>query len=292
MNKRLLILGAAAITAGLVTALLARNWLDNERRAIEAISVPSPIETRSVLVARRNLPVGSFIKSNDLKWQDWPAFDIPGSFLTKSDASIDEFVGAVIRVNADAGQPVSHNMVVLPGERGFMAAVLKPGSQAVSIPVSATTGISGFVFPGDRVDILLTHSIEDRQVTELLLEDIRILAVDQRSDTDDRDPIIASTVTLQVTPKEAKIISVAGSLGQLSLSLRSLFGIAEAMDMEQDDPDLEVILDENRKPIWDYEISDALQAGTPLGNRNNVQPVMQSWNVEVIRGPATNIESF
>ena len=292
MNKRLLILSAAALAAGLVTALLARNWLDSERRAIEAISVPPPIESRSVLVARRNLPVGSFIKSNDLKWQDWPAFEIPGSFLTKSDADIDEFVGAVIRVNVDAGQPVSHNMVVLPGERGFMAAVLKPGAQAVSIPVSATTGIAGFVFPGDRVDVLLTHSIQERQVTELLLEDIRVLAVDQRSDTDDRDPIIASTVTLQVTPKEAKTISVAGSLGQLSLSLRSLFGVAEAMDMEQDDPDLGAILDENRKPIWDYEISDALQAGRPLGGDNTVQPVMQNWNVEVIRGAATNIQSF
>ncbi len=292
MNKRLLILGAAAIAAGLFTAFLARSWLDSERQAIEAINVTPSVETRSVLVARRNLPVGSFIKSNDLKWQDWPALNIPGSFLTRGDANIDEFVGAVIRVNLDAGQPVSHNMVVLPGERGFMAAVLKPGSQAVSIPVSATTGISGFVFPGDRVDILLTHSVENRQVTELLLEDIRVLAVDQRSDTDDRDPIIASTVTLQVTPKEAKIISVAGSLGQLSLSLRSLFGIAEAMNMEEDNPDLELIMDENRQPIWDYEISDALQAGAALRRGNATQPTMQSWNVEVTRGPATNMQSF
>lgn len=285
MNKRLIILAAAAIGAALMTAMLARNWLDSERQAIEATAIPQ-IEIREVLVARRPLAVGNFIKNNDLKWQPWPAMEIPGSFLTRDETEVDEFVGAVIRVNVDEGQPVSHSMVVLPGERGFMAAVLAPDSRAVSIAVSATTGISGFVFPGDRVDILLTQSIEGRQVTETLLEDIRVLAVDQRSDTDDRDPVIASTVTLEVTPGQAKTISVAGSLGQISLSLRSLFNTVESAVSLESESDATAPPDNGGQPIWDYEVSDALKGGITK------KSAVQGWNVEVMRGPSVGVQTF
>ncbi len=100
--------------------------------------------------------------------------------------------------------------------------MLKPGNRAVSVPINATTGISGFVFPGDSVDLLLTMELNERRATETVLSDIRVLAVDQRTNDQDGKPEIGKTATLEVTPKEAEVIAVAMDMGRLSLALRSL----------------------------------------------------------------------
>lgn len=142
--------------------------------------------------------------------------------------TIKEFVGAVVRANVMPGEPITDGRIVRPGDRGFLAAVLQPGTRAISVPINATTGISGFVFPGDKVDLLLTHSIKQpnsaavRRATETVLSDIRVLAVDQRTDDIEGKPVVAKTATLEVTPKQAEVIAVASEMGRLSLSLRSL----------------------------------------------------------------------
>jgi Flp pilus assembly protein CpaB len=139
--------------------------------------------------------------------------------------------GDVTRRGIGEGEPVTPNRLVKPGERGFLAAVLKAGHRAVSIPIDAASGIAGLVFPGDRVDILLTHSVpardseegsDPRRASETILENVRVLAVDQAVDDLQGEPKLAKTATLEVTPKQAEILSVARQLGGLSLSLRSL----------------------------------------------------------------------
>jgi len=123
---------------------------------------------------------------------------------------------------------------VLPGSRSFMAAVLRPGMRAVSVGVTATSGISGFVFAGDQVDLLLTHKTgkgEDTShlVTETVLRNIRVLAVDQKVDAKPGDaPTIARTATFEVTPKQAEIVAIVSEMGRLSLALRSLQDNADA----------------------------------------------------------------
>jgi pilus assembly protein CpaB len=210
-----------------------------------------------VLVASKELSSGQFIKVKDLRWQAWPKTGVSDSYYIKGKPGkktedserrnkkkaksgnkekrkkpgkgvIDDFVGAVVRSNVMPGEPITDGRIVRPGDRGFLAAVLKPGTRAISVPINATTGISGFVFPGDKVDMLLTHSIKGgssdavRRATETVLSDIRVLAVDQRTDDVEGKAVLAKTATLEVTPKQAEVIAVASEMGRLSLSLRSL----------------------------------------------------------------------
>jgi pilus assembly protein CpaB len=145
---------------------------------------------------------------------------------------MNKLLGTVVRYPITAGQPVTQGGLVAPGDRGFLAAALGPGMRAITIPVSAKTGVGGFVFPGDHVDLMLTQTVrgegggEPLKTTETILRNVRVLATDQSTETsvEDGKTIVRGfrTVTLEVTPKIAEKIQVAQTIGTLSLSLRSL----------------------------------------------------------------------
>jgi pilus assembly protein CpaB len=228
--RNILLLLFALIAAG-GTALFARGWMISERAALNAQHKPVPAQaSQFVLVAKTNLPIGRFVKADDFRWQGWPDGTLAPNYLVKGKRQPEDLVGAVLRAGLIAGEPVTDARLVKPGERGFMAAVLEPGMRALSLPVNPTTGISGFVFPGDRVDLLVTHTVETEGVgkrksalaTETVLHDLRVLAIDQKTDDHDNKPVMAKTVTLETTPKQAEIVRIAARLGTLSLTLRSL----------------------------------------------------------------------
>lgn len=182
-----------------------------------------------VLVAVNDLSVGSFIHADkDIAWVDWPQANMSASYITPDNHKIEEFNGAVVRYPISTGAPLTTSSVVRSSEGGFMAAVLAPGQRAVSIAVSATSGNAGFVFPGDKVDLLLTHKIASKDpgdtmlASETFIEDVRVLAIDQMLDNPDNKAMVAKTITLEVSPKQAEMINVATSLGSISVSLRSL----------------------------------------------------------------------
>lgn len=238
MTFRTILLLAAALVLTLLTALLMRGWVDQQRAHLAAVQ-PSTNATR-VLVAKTDLPVGRFIRAEDLAWQDWPAKGVAKSYAVEGKRPEKEFLGAVVRHPLGAGQPVTDEAVVKPGDRGFLAAVLKPGDRAVSVKVTATSGIAGLVFPGDRVDIILTQTLErrnrdamtQRHASLTVLHDIRVLAIDQNlsgqaaSGKDAKSGRAGTegshTATLEVTPKQGEIVAVAAEMGNLSLELRSL----------------------------------------------------------------------
>ena len=123
--------------------------------------------------------------------------------------------------------------MVKPGDRGFLAVVLKPGFRAVTINVTPSSGLAGLVFPGDRIDLVATFHVPDenknnngmaRYASETVIGDLRVLAVDQRIDdqTKGTDIVVAKTATLEVTPKQAEMLAIVSELGKFSLSLRSL----------------------------------------------------------------------
>ena len=138
----------------------------------------------------------------------------------------------MVRYPVTAGQPLTRGAVVGPQDRGFLAAALGPGMRAITVPVNTSTSVSGFVFPGDRVDVMLTQEVAGGgqgtplKVTETIIRNVRVLATDQRVDSKGEDGKTEvktfSNVTLEVTPRIAEKISVAQSLGTLSLSLRSI----------------------------------------------------------------------
>ena len=242
MTLRTIILLLVAVSAAALTGLYTRNWLNAERAAMAgnrsvAAAVAAPVDVVKVLVATEDLAPGAFVGPEQLRWQPWPAEGIAAGYLTEGKARPEDFIGAVARSRINAGEPISAGRVVHPGDKGFLAAVLEPGKRAVSVPVNATTGIAGFVFPGDRVDVILTArlrvnegeaegaSASTRQFSRTLLADVRILAIDQRVDNGDGKASKASigqTATIEVEPKQVEMVALALQMGSLSLSLQSL----------------------------------------------------------------------
>ncbi len=217
MSARTLLLILLALVTATFTAFYARNWMQAQRAAILASGAqPAAVQAAPaalVLVTNKALPAGSFLKADHLKWQAWPEDGVIDSYAVKGKREEKDFVGAVVRTAIAVGEPLTDARVVHPGDRGFLAAVLEPGKRAVSVPVNATTGISGFVFPGDWVDVILTvrfRVVEDgeakgepRYFSETLLTDVRVLGVDQAVENKKGEPAVAKTATLEVDPKQA-----------------------------------------------------------------------------------------
>jgi pilus assembly protein CpaB len=229
-SKRIVFLLLAVIVAG-TTAFLARVWLQAERAAIAAqIAAPKPVAAApavQVLVARNALRTGQLIKPEDLRWQAWPQGALPQTYITEGKRPLTDFVGAVARISHRVGQPIVETDIVMPGSRGFLAAVLRPGLRAVSVPASATSAVSGFIYAGDRVDVLLTHTLNgpngQHSATETILRNARVIAMDQRLDFAPGDkPEVGKTATLELTAKQTEIVTLAVKMGELSLVLRSL----------------------------------------------------------------------
>ncbi len=209
----------------------------------------------SILVAKTAMPAGTFIQPDQLTWQVWPSDNVSEAYLKKGARTAEEFAGAVVRSGIAAGEPITDGRLIKTNDRGFMAAVLTPGMRAVSVQINETTGISGFIFPGDKVDVLLTQSIQEtaeggakksRRASETILNNIRVLAVDQRVDDQKPEAKVAKTATLEVTAKQAEKLALVADLGKLSLSLRSL-----SADQS------ETVADNNAEPsfTWDTEAS-------------------------------------
>lgn len=245
---RTLLLLVVAIGAAIVAALGAQSWLAAERGAMVATqenAAPeqnAQLEGVEVLVAARNLEPGSFVRKDDLKWQIWPKDGLNPAYLTKTDDKPDSaltFEGSVPTRSIPTGQPIYPALLISPGERGFLAAALNPGMRAVTLPVNATTGLAGLVLPGDQVDLILSRDLQGyeggkQHISQTVLADVRVLAVDQslrgfspeetkaEEAVKSRSVLPAKTITVEVTPKQAEKVSLALSMGSLSLSLRSI----------------------------------------------------------------------
>lgn len=285
--RTLLLLTLALVIAG-GAAYMARSWLLAERAQLAAREPTTTVieqDAASVLVVRQDVPAGTFIKPEHLDWLPWPEDGVLDAYVEEGERTVDDYRGAVARSTIAAGQPVTDALIVHPGDRGFLAAVLEPGFRAVSVPVNATSGISGFIFPGDRVDLLMTMRVrsddgegqkDTRHLSETLLNGIRVLAIDQKVENLDGDVRVAETATLEVTPKEAEKVALALDMGALSLSLHSLARDGQA-EGSADDEEMGATNDTPRHSVsytLDMDVLHArhdprlfptgTQAGTPV----------------------------
>jgi pilus assembly protein CpaB len=231
MDKKRLMLLMGALVVALGTALAARSLFNGagSPKAEAAAQVP---KGPKVLVAQRALPLGTIITADAVSYQPWPKELVQDAYFLEGEADMSKLLGTVVRNQITAGQPLTQGSLVKPGDRGFLAAALGPGMRAVTIPVSARTGVAGFIFPGDHIDLMLTQSVKGDasdasfKATETILKNLRVLATDQTPETviiDGKSQVrLASTVTLEVTPKLAEKIAVAETLGSISLTLRSI----------------------------------------------------------------------
>jgi pilus assembly protein CpaB len=231
VKKLALLIGALVIAV--VTAVMAKNMFTGAG-AQQAQAAPAVPVGPKVLVAKKAMPVGTIIDAESLGWQPWPKELMQSAYYTEGqpDSDPQKLLGTVVRYQVTAGQPLTRGSLVGPKDRGFLAAALGPGMRAITVPVNASTGVAGFVFPGDHVDIVLTQQVQGGgdgpplKVSETIVRNIRVLATDQRTDSKGEDGKTEvktfSNVTLEVTPRIAEKVAVSQSMGMLSLSLRSI----------------------------------------------------------------------
>ncbi len=236
-----MLVGALLVAA--VTAFMARTLISGSSAPqAKAQMAPQPVSGTEVLVATKSLPVGTILDATSFKFQPWPTEMVGGAYFVKKDGfDVKSLQGTVVRTVITAGQPLTQGSLVKPGDRGFLAAALTPGMRAVTFPIDNKNSVAGFVFPGDRVDLMLTQKVTGGgdgpplSVAETIMKNLRVLATDQRTttDVDDQGKTVVksiSMVTIEATPSIAEKISVARALGDLSLSLRPLADSASELD--------------------------------------------------------------
>src|SRR5204863_736150 len=194
LRSLLLLLVAVGLAGG--TAMLARAWLAAQHAQVaEASPLALPAPAKSVLVARNDIKRGQILKPEDMSWQVWPEGAVDKSYVVLGMRTPESFAGWVARNPVSGGEPITDAKIIAPGNRGFLAAVLRPGMRAISVPVTTTSGISGFIFPGDQVDLMMTYTVPsppssgdkdakksnyDHKAAETVLRNVRVIAIDQR----------------------------------------------------------------------------------------------------------------
>jgi pilus assembly protein CpaB len=259
MDGKKIALLVCALFVAAVTAVMARSLFGSTATPLAVAAAPVPTGPQ-VLVATKPLPVGTILGPDSVRFQPWPKDLVDGAYYKRGDVGADplKLQGMVVRNGITVGQPVTQGSLVSPKDRGFLAAALTPGMRAVTVSVSGASAVAGFVFPGDRVDLVLAQDIavnstatakpnadspvsatvtDDRQLhaSETIIRNIRVLATDQRFDnqpTAEGKQTVSnfSLVTLEATPKMAEKIAVAQKIGALSLSLRPLADTSQDLE--------------------------------------------------------------
>lgn len=239
MKKIILIVGALIVALG---AAFGVNMMMKDASAEQARAAKAPKpKGPQILVAVKPLSAGTIIREDAFRFQPWPAELIKQAYFIKGKANIATLSGTVVRFPISAGEPVTTGALVHPSDRGFLAAALSPGMRAVTIRVDTEAGVSGFIFPGDRVDVNLTHDVtvqsdysRNVEASETVVQNIRVLATDQRvvaQDETGKTPVKKyQSVTLEATPEIARRLAVAEAMGSLSLALRPLAETAGELD--------------------------------------------------------------
>ena len=254
MKRAQIVVLGIAVTAGIGAMFLMRGGNEPPPpREVITVSEPS-LPTTDVLVAAADLPMGRRLNRADLRWQPWPASSVPAGMITRSGNpdALDDIAGSLARSQILSGEPIRRERLIQSETGGFMSAILPPGKRALAISIdtrgSSTAG--GFILPNDRVDVLRTFRTDDaggqgeQQTTEILLRNIRVLAIGKTVQTDSHGNPSADgeTATLELTPSQAELVTLAQRTGHVSLALRSLADADIAEDeLEEDRRGLTVV---------------------------------------------------
>jgi pilus assembly protein CpaB len=230
-----------ALSAGGVAAYLARG---SDTKSVPAEPVVT-LQTVDVLVAKADIGLGQSITPENLQWQTWPAATASNNFIRRSERpeATKEVEGSIARAPFIAGEPIRELKLVKANGSGFMAAVLPSGMRAISTEISPETGAGGFILPNDRVDVILSKrdknpsqsSSVDVVISEIILTNIRVLAIDQApKEKDGQNAVVGKTVTLELKPEQAETLARSRQTGTLALALRSIADV-NAVDTRSDD---------------------------------------------------------
>jgi pilus assembly protein CpaB len=217
-----------AVVFGLLAVFLAQSWLNSQAemrmRNLEAQNQRKPLATQTIVVAAKPLRFGTELSSVSLREIAWPQDAVPaGAFATIADL-LNSNGRRVVLTAIEANEPILASKITGPGQRATLSAALQDGMKAVTIRVNDVEGVAGFVLPGDRVDVALTRQKDsngkDKSSTDVVLQNVRVLAIDQTADERNDKPSVARAVTLEVDTASAQKLALSASIGNLSLILR------------------------------------------------------------------------
>lgn len=215
-----------ALVFGALAVFVAQSWLNSQNDA-RAKNVPAPVavKTRTIVVATAPLRFGVEMNARNLREVPWPDNAIPDGAFASIEALLSAGKRMVLTAIAE-NEPILASKITGPGQRATLSAVLTPGKKAITVRVNDIEGVAGFVLPGDRVDIFLTRSVSSERGTntssssDVVLQNVRVLAIDQIADDRIDKPAVVKAVTLEVEMAEGQKLSLAASLGTLTLALR------------------------------------------------------------------------
>jgi pilus assembly protein CpaB len=291
-RARILVVLAIAAIGAIGLALLVGAITKHKTAPQVAISAGPAQPMAKVLVAKHDLAVGTRLGANDLAWQDWPVSGVNAAFITDGQGArvaptgttatiadqasrtakaaavvvtggagpMEQLYGAIVRQAILANEPITNAKLVRGGAGGYMAVVLQPGMRAIALPVSVNLAAGGFILPGDRVDLIQAHADTSQGsggsqgfVAQVLLRNIRVLAIDQNSQTpkNGTQTEVGATATLEVAAADTIVIARAKAQGEVMLALRpysDLGGASGRAGASNDQDDNQVRIFRNGQP--------------------------------------------
>ena len=235
-SARFLLMGVGLAAAGGAYMMMNRSKPPTPVIVQAAPAAAVKVASAQVLVATKDIPLGTLIGDIEVKWVDWPQTQVSEGMISKAVTpnALEEIKGAVTRAAFVRGEPIRAAKIVKTSNAGFLSAILPAGSRAIAINIdsSGATSAGGFVLPNDRVDIIRTTRQAGKTAgytTETIMRNVRVLAIGQRIEEKNGERVVVgSNATLELSPRQAEKIVLAQRVGQLSLALRSMMDTAKA----------------------------------------------------------------
>jgi len=226
MRLTAIVMLVLAVAMGAMSVYLARDWL--ERQGPGESAAGPQIELTTVVVAKLPMNFGDTVTGEYLTEAEWPAATVPPGSFQKIEELTKPGEGRVVLRAIQVNEPVLDSKLSGAGGKATMSTILDKDMRAVTIRVNDVNGVAGFVLPGDRVDVLLTRDENtagsrkgNNPITDILLQNVKVLGIDQKANDDEDKPKVARAVTLEVEPFDAQKLALATTVGSLSLALRN-----------------------------------------------------------------------
>jgi len=260
MNKNTMIFITLSAVFGLGAMFIAKNWLNNN-------TVQLAEDQASVAVANVGIPTGTILEAKHVSLQVYPASMVPDGAIS----ALEGVIGKIAKDRLYRGEIVRDERLATKGEGSALASLITENMRAVSIRVNDVVGVAGFLLPGNRVDILNTFQIKDKIHTEVILANVKILAIDQKAAKSENKPQLVRAVTVEVNLEQAETLMNARSRGSLQLALRNPVDNNEVVLAKVKEEPKEEVKPEPVKP-------EPIQVA--------VVPTRRKQKIEIIRGVA------
>lgn len=222
MRKNTIVMVGIAVVFGLLAVFVAQGWLNYQADLSRRTVAPAPkaVATRTIVVAAGPMRFGAHVTSDNLREVNWPEEATPAGTFS-SIADLTSGGKRIVLASIEKNEPILRTKITGPGQKATLSAVIQDGMRAVTVRVNDVEGVGGFILPGDHVDVLLTRQQERTNgMNDVVIQNARVLAVDQLADDAADRPTVVKAVTVEVDTVGAQKIALAASLGNLSLMLR------------------------------------------------------------------------